>query len=469
VLGKKYTNHLLTMFTKLQKLFENHLLKQLNSWSADLLEGDLSGVELSLRSSLQELHAGVLELLLNEVGQSDVFRDRLQSYGSCFGSRDLKLREVRLQTGVGIWIRYKSYYAGIVGSGVDLTTRHLSQLYWGCVKKSSPMYYGLVSQFSTVCPSYEIASQLLSYQGIYAKVGRIRKLSVKVGSFAAKLGLAAQLDKDEDMSGMRVIVQIDGGRSRLRENKEECSKKGYKKYDTPWREPKLLAIHVLDENGHVTRSLRQPIYRAAIHDAKACMDDLVQTLKILKVAEATEVQFIADGASFIWKRIGSAFKKAGVAANKITYTLDYYHAVEHLKELSELLPLTKPERNTQFELWKNWLWEGLANSIVRKFKQLIREAKSTLSEEMETALQYFKKHHDRMQYKRFKKRKLLCGSGLVESAIRRVINLRFKGPSTFWYKENLNNMLVLRCAFLSGRWHNLMKAIQLEIKRGGTI
>jgi len=181
------------------------------------------------------------------------------------------------------------------------------------------------------------------------------------------------------------------------------------------------------------------------------------------------VQFIADGASFIWKRIGKAFKKAGVAANKITYTLDYYHAVEHLKALSELLPLTKTERSGLFEEWKGWLWEGLANSIVRKFKQLIREAKLTLSEDMKTALEYFKKHHDRMQYKRFKKRKLLCGSGLVESAIRRVINLRFKGPSTFWYKDNLNNMLVLRCAFLSRRWHNLMNAIQLEIKRSGTI
>ncbi len=149
--------------------------------------------------------------------------------------------------------------------------------------------------------------------------------------------------------------------------------------------------------------------------------------------------------------------------------MKYYHAVEHLKELSELLPLSKPERNSQFELWKNWLWEGLANSIVRKFEQLIREAKSTLSEDMETALQYFKKHHDRMQYKQFKKRKLLFGSGLVESAIRRVINLGFKEPSTFWYKENLNNMLVLRCTFLSGRWHNLMNAIQLGIKRARTI
>ena len=71
---------------------------------------------------------------------------------------------------------------------------------------------------------------------------------------------------------------------------------------------------------------------------------------------------------------------------------------------------------------------------------------------MKTALNYFIRHHDRMQYKHYKRRKLLCGSGLVESAIRRVINLRFKGPSTlFGAQENLDKMFLLRCALLSGK------------------
>lgn len=134
-----------------------------------------------------------------------------------------------------------------------------------------------------------------------------------------------------------------------------------------------------------------------------------------------------------------------------------------------MLPLARQERKEQFEEWKSWLWEGLANSIVRDFKKRIRRAGLELDKEMMTALNYFVKHHDRMQYKLFKRRKLLCGSGLVESAIRRVINLRFKGPSAFWCAENLDKMFLLRCAMLSGRWHNLMKSINLEIKAGGTI
>jgi hypothetical protein len=40
------------------------------------------------------------------------------------------------------------------------------------------------------------------------------------------------------------------------------------------------------------------------------------------------------------------------------------------------------------------------------------------------------------------------GSGAIESAIRRVINLRLKGNSISWYKENAEGMLLLRCLVL---------------------
>ena len=85
----------------------------------------------------------------------------------------------------------------------------------------------------------------------------------------------------------------------------------------------------MDDKGQIARTIRKPLYQAAIQDAKACMEDLVAVLRALKADQAAQVQFLADGASFIWKRIRNAFRKAGVAASKIVYTLDYYHAVEH--------------------------------------------------------------------------------------------------------------------------------------------
>ena len=61
-----------------------------------------------------------------------------------------------------------------------------------------------------------------------------------------------------------------------------------------------------------------------------------------------------------------------------------------------------------------------------------------------------------MGYARLKANHWPIGSGAVESAIRRVINLRPKGPCTFWRKENAEAILLLRCYWKAGRW-NLLK------------
>lgn len=457
-----------TTTTKLAKIFESIVLSRVEEWRELLLAGDFAAFEQEVQSLLRQLHGEIMRELLGEVGSSQAFKNKLKALGLSFGLSRLKLRSTRIQVGTGQWVDYRSYYAHEVKKGYRGANRQLSHVYWGCVDRASPKYLSTACMMSITCPSFEIAKQVMGEQGIQADYRRIRRLSAHGGAIGRRLGISAQLDSQEDMAGMRVVVQADGGRSRMREGNGKTSKKGYQKYNTPWREPKLIAIHVLDEKGQIARTIRKPFYQAAIQDAKACMEDLVEMLRVLKVDQAAQAQFLADGASFIWKRIRNAFRKAGVAAKKIVYTLDYYHAVEHLKELSELLPLAKQERKEQFEEWKSWLWDGLANSIARDFKKRVRKAGLELNKDMKTALNYFIKHHDRMQYKLFKRRKLLCGSGLVESAIRRVINLRFKGPSAFWCSENLDKMFLLRCAMLSGRWHNLMNSIGLEIKAGGT-
>ena len=65
---------------------------------------------------------------------------------------------------------------------------------------------------------------------------------------------------------------------------------------------------------------------------------------------------------------------------------------------------------------------------------------------------------------RLRQKKWPCGSGIVESAIRRVINLRFKSPSTFWNKANVEGLIFLRAVFLAGRWATLMQNLVTNIQ-----
>ena len=62
----------------------------------------------------------------------------------------------------------------------------------------------------------------------------------------------------------------------------------------------------------------------------------------------------------------------------------------------------------------------------------------------------------------FQRQGLPCGSGSVESAIRRVINLRLKAPGTFWTPAMAECFLFLRAQLVSGRWEVMLANIAAE-------
>mgnify|MGYP000140803153 CR=1 FL=1 len=55
--------------------------------------------------------------------------------------------------------------------------------------------------------------------------------------------------------------------------------------------------------------------------------------------------------------------------------------------------------------------------------------------------------------------KLPIGSRAIESLIRQVVNLRMKGNSKFWLKQNAEIMLHFRCQWIAGSWHNFCNSI----------
>jgi hypothetical protein len=65
----------------------------------------------------------------------------------------------------------------------------------------------------------------------------------------------------------------------------------------------------------------------------------------------------------------------------------------------------------------------------------------------------------RLKYAQVLEKKLPIGSGAIESLIRQVVNLRMKGNSKFWLKENAEIMLHLRCQWMAGSWNNFCDSI----------
>ena len=100
---------------------------------------------------------------------------------------------------------------------------------------------------------------------------------------------------------------------------------------------------------------------------------------------------------------------------------------------------------------KELLFQGKMEQLVEQVTQLPDKG---AAKQFKT---YFFDNQKRMQYAAFRDKRLPIGSSLIESAIRRVVNLRLKSAGSFWLLENAEAMLFLRAQLLYGRWEIFQK------------
>ena len=140
---------------------------------------------------------------------------------------------------------------------------------------------------------------------------------------------------------------------------------------------------------------------------------------------------------------------------KIVEVVDYYHAAEHIASIMRIFTnkqISKEQKKVWMHELKNDLYNGRIDPLIEKVSRLAKGRKRVLKE-----LEYFRKNKHRMQYRFLRQNHLPCGSGIVESAIRRIINLRFKCPSCFWNVQNVEKLIFLRGIFLAGRWNIMIQ------------
>ena len=93
-----------------------------------------------------------------------------------------------------------------------------------------------------------------------------------------------------------------------------------KKYNTPWNEPKIMVIQVLDEKGELEKKSSIPLYMGTMKETKEAMEKLRKALVALDVSQAKSIQFIADGARCIWIGIKKVFRQLQIPFSKIVFT-----------------------------------------------------------------------------------------------------------------------------------------------------
>ena len=328
----------------------------------------------------------------------------------------------------------------------------------------SPLVRCLVTQAALQAPSFEQAKQIVDWLGLGFSSGRIRRISeafcqggLAVRDEQLKRLAEGTLPAGESLKGKRVVISADGGRVKIRRTYRRGRKRksGWPGYDTNWREPKLLTIYVLDEEGHKVTSTDIPLVADGTLMGK---DEFLEILHLylhkLGIAQAEIIVLVGDGAPWIWNHIPPLLHELGCRPEQIVQVLDYPHAVEHLYQLGEALFGDTAKGKAWAKKWAKKLKRGQAQALVTQIRSYLVDKVGQDLDTVQTQYGYFQKHqaNGRLDYARFKAQELPIGSGVVESLIRQVVNLRLKSSGKNWLKENAEAFIHARCQWATHQW-----------------
>ncbi|MBW1671733.1 MAG: hypothetical protein JRJ40_10115 [Deltaproteobacteria bacterium] len=304
-----------------------------------------------------------------------------------------------------------------------------------------------------LCPSLDVANRLLSSSGIEITGKKIRNVCIQIGKrmLRQRSTLSFSEDDRKKFPGARVIIGIDGGRLRTRKQKRgRRLSTGHHGFHSRWREPKMFVIYTLDGKGRCCRD-QLPIHDATLGNADAVFALLEKYMLEAGVVEAKEIVFVADGAHWIWDRIEILAHNLCIDRRKITQVVDFYHACEHISAALEAIPgMSDSKRKRLYRDLRSFLSQGQIQKVIQQIR--CRMPYKNSLPDVEKELRYFERYQDHMRYRYFRRQKVPIGSGAIESAIRRVINLRLKAPGTFWKEDTAEVFLYLRSQLVSGKW-----------------
>ena len=336
---------------------------------------------------------------------------------------------------------------------------HPALEFLGFIDKKSPEFLSAVVRSAVSSSSFQAASEDLAFHRIPVSHEQVRNLTYRYADLFLAERVKNCLDGSEKQANLRIEITIDGGRIRMR---EEVKKKNGVRQNTTfkpqWREPILFSIRIINEKGELVREVPQ-LLEGTMKNWKNAFALLTKYLQEYNLKDAKQITFLADGSNSIWSHVDTMMENLGV----IDYSavVDHMHAKQNLNIIIAMMnkKLSKAAGVKNHDRMHALLWEGeidgMKDEINNHFNSKRRGKKAALNK-----LNNYFGHHERFEYERLRKEGHPIGSGSIESAIRRAINMKLKGNGIFWNSNNCEKMLYLRCQFLTKRWDILKDKLE---------
>lgn len=282
--------------------------------------------------------------------------------------------------------------------------------------------------------------------GAGARAGR--KLDEEIAAMhAGQLPVAEAID--EKIREMMVILGADGVMVLFR------PQAGQRAGATVWREVKVAVIARIK---HRVETLAQPAAR--LHQRRLVavlgdIDDLGDRLRLeaerQAIRLAPRVTWVSDGARGFWRLFEDHF------ADIATGVLDFYYAAGQLWEAATPVFQITHSAALRFDAARHDLRHHGADQIISDLGDQadIPYFDPDRRKAIRRVYNYFRRHRDHLRFPDFHHEHRPLGSGFVESAVKWLVQQRFKGVGMRWSADGFNDLLLLRLAWANGRFDDL--------------
>jgi Uncharacterised protein family (UPF0236) len=217
-----------------------------------------------------------------------------------------------------------------------------------------------------------------------------------------------------------------------------------------WREAKGFRFYLLDGD--------RIVHVLSWHQVQT-EHELGEALRQVKEAgvipeETVRLCVICDGAEWIWKHVQTLFPHA-------CQVLDYYHCSEYLHKVAK----AQYDHPLQAQEWVEATLTRLSMGKVGWVLGGLRRMQPTSDEGLkaiDNCWVYLNDHRGRTHYRKFRRGGYPLGSGGMEAANKFICHVRLKRSGAWWYEENSNQMLALRCAKYNGTFQHVFERHRQE-------
>lgn len=257
-----------------------------------------------------------------------------------------------------------------------------------------------------------------------------------------------------------VVLGIDGAFVPTRPDSARGRRPGQRRSRAPrpqwkgaWRDAKGFRFYLIDE-GRIVHLLSWHQVQDEAELGKALSD-------IKKAGLIPEEQIrlcvVCDGASWIWKHVQSLFPEA-------RQVLDYYHCKEYLHKVAKAQYGVSQQALEWVEATLTRLYLGKMGWVLGGLKRMHATSQDA-AKAIDNCWEYLHEHRGRTHYRHLRRGGYPLGSGGIESSNKFICHVRLKRSGAWWYENNGNHMLALRCAKYNGTFKHVFQRHQQRLRR----